>query len=244
MLRHLMLLEDNELERKWLEQYLSSRYSRSLQVRTVATLEEAQANLVDKGGVDIIVADMLLPDSADPFLTCTKLSQIAPGVPIIVTTGLEAGGSWEFDVTACDSVIGIVHKEDLKREPALIVPLLTKAVQRLVGADTVSVTVDRRITALHGLIQSAEDKIEAYIRQHSTSDSALAQQINSNEDKLDELLAILKGQIMPDGSINIGAMQRIVSLEDKWKRVHRAIMLLSGFLGAIATGVAINWFSR
>lgn len=84
---HVLLVEDNSGDARLLREMFSNESTGSFQLTHVLRLSEA-LSLLAKGGVDIVLLDMGLPDGHG-LDTVRRAHAIAPGVPLIVLTGLD-----------------------------------------------------------------------------------------------------------------------------------------------------------
>jgi signal transduction histidine kinase len=84
---HVLLVEDNAGDARLLQEMFSKEKAGSFQLTHLLRMSDAEAQL-KKGGVDIVLLDMGLPD-AHGIETIRRAYTVAPGVPMIVLTGLE-----------------------------------------------------------------------------------------------------------------------------------------------------------
>jgi signal transduction histidine kinase len=82
-----LLVEDNSGDARLLREMFSEEKTGSFQLTHVLHLSEA-LKLLAKGGVDIVLLDMGLPDGHG-LDTVRRARAVAPGVPVIVLTGLD-----------------------------------------------------------------------------------------------------------------------------------------------------------
>jgi signal transduction histidine kinase len=82
-----LLVEDNSGDARLLREMFSKESTGSFQLTHVLRLSEA-LSLLAKGGIDIVLLDMGLPDGHG-LDTVRRAHAIAPGVPLIVLTGLD-----------------------------------------------------------------------------------------------------------------------------------------------------------
>lgn len=82
-----------------------------LDIVVVRTMVDAKYKLQDKA-FDLIVADMLLPDSREPLETIKTLQKYANGVPIVALTG----SSIRDELTRVPGV-GVLDKNQYFRKP-------------------------------------------------------------------------------------------------------------------------------
>ncbi|MDX1632100.1 MAG: GGDEF domain-containing response regulator [Thermoanaerobaculia bacterium] len=83
-----LLLEDSRFEAKLIARVLSDSRHVEFEVEQVGTLREALARLHDHP-FDLILADLMLPDTTGGVRTVRRLVAAAPTVPIVVLTRLE-----------------------------------------------------------------------------------------------------------------------------------------------------------
>jgi signal transduction histidine kinase len=82
-----LLVEDNSADARLLREMFRKERPGSFQLTHVSSLGEALV-LLAKGGIDIVLLDLGLPDGRG-LDTVRRAHAIAPGVPLIVLTGLE-----------------------------------------------------------------------------------------------------------------------------------------------------------
>jgi signal transduction histidine kinase len=82
-----LLVEDNSGDARLLREMFSKESTDSFELTHVLRLSEA-LSLLAKGGIDIVLLDMGLPDGHG-LDTVRRAHAIAPGVPLIVLTGLD-----------------------------------------------------------------------------------------------------------------------------------------------------------
>ena len=82
-----LLVEDNSGDARLLREMFSNESAGSFELTHVLRLSEA-LSLLAKGGIDIVLLDMGLPDGHG-LDTVRRAHAIAPGVPLIVLTGLD-----------------------------------------------------------------------------------------------------------------------------------------------------------
>ena len=82
-----LLVEDNSADARLLREMFSKEPPGSFQLTHLMRLSEALTHLA-KGGVDIVLLDMGLPD-AHGLEPVQRALAVAPGVPVIVLTGME-----------------------------------------------------------------------------------------------------------------------------------------------------------
>ena len=83
----ILLIEDNPLEAELFTEFLADSGGVEFHVEHVPRLRLALERL-DKGGVDIVFLDFVLPDG-DGFQSLAKLRKYAPNLPVIMLTGLD-----------------------------------------------------------------------------------------------------------------------------------------------------------
>src|ERR1700680_1992361 len=82
-----LLVEDNAGDARLLREMFSKERPDSFELTHILRMSEAVAHLA-KGGVDIILLDMGLPDGHG-LDTVRRAHAVAPGIPVIVLTGLD-----------------------------------------------------------------------------------------------------------------------------------------------------------
>lgn len=84
----IMLVEDNPLHRRLIERLIAAGGRIPYEVETFERLEPALKRLADKGGIDVILLDLVLPGSQG-LDTLARVRGSAPEVPVVVLTGLD-----------------------------------------------------------------------------------------------------------------------------------------------------------
>ncbi len=84
---HILLVEDNSHDADLLQETLAA-VGASLEIRHVERLEQAIERLRQAAPVDVILLDLLLPDSMG-LATLQRVNSAAPHLPILVLTGTE-----------------------------------------------------------------------------------------------------------------------------------------------------------
>ncbi|HEX9284406.1 MAG TPA: response regulator, partial [Nitrospirales bacterium] len=82
-----LLIEDNPGDARLMREYLSDPAGASFELEHAGTLDQGLERL-SKGGVDLVLLDLSLPDSPMPE-TFQRAHACAPQVPIIVMSGLD-----------------------------------------------------------------------------------------------------------------------------------------------------------
>lgn len=85
---NLLLIEDDEIDRKTIFNYLKKKSDSNniFNLRSTTTLS-AGLDLLDKESIDLILVDLGLPDTLDPLDTVQKVTLNCNGVPAIVLSG-------------------------------------------------------------------------------------------------------------------------------------------------------------
>ena len=83
---NILLIEDNPMEARWTQQWLTHAKVGSFAVEWVERIRFALERL-DRGGIDIVLLDLNLPDSRGGLATFLTLHSHVPQVPIVVLTG-------------------------------------------------------------------------------------------------------------------------------------------------------------
>ena len=84
---HVLLVEDNALDALLFREMFSKEPPGTILMTHLVRMQDAEAQLA-KGGFDIVLLDMGLPD-AHGLDTIRRARAAAPGVPMIVLTGLD-----------------------------------------------------------------------------------------------------------------------------------------------------------
>ena len=100
--RTVLLVEDEALIRFLLAEEMVSR---GVAVVEAATGEEAQRELKNGRRIDLVVTDMRMPGPVDGLALCRWMSEHSAGVPVLVTSGLDAGGAGAFGNPAVFRVV-------------------------------------------------------------------------------------------------------------------------------------------
>lgn len=82
---HVLLIEDNAIDAKWVERGLNQSDSEKFTVHNVDTIDQV-SDFLDKNSVDVIVLDLNLPDS-NGWHTVVQIADSRPGTPIVVLSG-------------------------------------------------------------------------------------------------------------------------------------------------------------
>ncbi|MDI5934477.1 Glu/Leu/Phe/Val dehydrogenase dimerization domain-containing protein [Halomonas kalidii] len=83
----LLLIEDNPLHSRLVQQLLQADAQLQCEVEAVERLDEGLTRLA-KGNVDLVLLDLVLPDSQE-LETLWRVRLVAPQVPVIILTGLD-----------------------------------------------------------------------------------------------------------------------------------------------------------
>ncbi|GAA0560280.1 Glu/Leu/Phe/Val dehydrogenase dimerization domain-containing protein [Halomonas salifodinae] len=83
----LLLVEDNPLHSRLIQQLLKEDAQLRCEVEAVSTLAEGLTRLV-KGRIDLVLLDLVLPDSQE-LETLWRVRLVAPQVPVVILTGLD-----------------------------------------------------------------------------------------------------------------------------------------------------------
>src|SRR5574341_2677358 len=79
-----LLIEDNPGDARLIKEMLSEEKDISLEWKD--NLQDGLKRLAE-GGIDIVLLDLMMPDSIGGHYTFTKVQAQAPGIPIVVMTG-------------------------------------------------------------------------------------------------------------------------------------------------------------
>ncbi|HEV2129530.1 MAG TPA: Glu/Leu/Phe/Val dehydrogenase dimerization domain-containing protein, partial [Longimicrobiaceae bacterium] len=82
-----LLIEDNPIQTRLIQKLLGEATSPTFQVKTADRLQSGFERLAE-GGVDLVLLDLMLPDS-EGLETFVRFHAQAPEVPVIVQTGLD-----------------------------------------------------------------------------------------------------------------------------------------------------------
>src|SRR5712671_1526540 len=82
---HVLLIEDSRVDVMILERLLSEDRE-AFSFHTAGSMEDAIGRLRE-GGIQLVMTDLTLPDTQD-FQTLSALQAAAPGIPIIILSGL------------------------------------------------------------------------------------------------------------------------------------------------------------
>ena len=88
-----LLVEDDPVAAGLLQAQVRADTEADWELRLAGSLEEAFAALAD-AAVDVIALDLMLPDSGG-LETLERVRREAPGIPVVVLTGLEQDGLGE-----------------------------------------------------------------------------------------------------------------------------------------------------
>ncbi len=84
----ILLIEDNPGDARLVEEMLAEDKSISFELEWKNNLSEGLKRLAE-GGFDIVLLDLMMPDSIGGFYTFSKTQAQASGIPIVVMTGFE-----------------------------------------------------------------------------------------------------------------------------------------------------------
>src|ERR1700730_17333409 len=87
---NVLLIEDNSADAKLIREALTDKRFGPFQIEWVKNLSDGLERL-SKGGIEALLADLLLPDSQG-LETLDRLLLAAPRVPILVLSGLDDEG--------------------------------------------------------------------------------------------------------------------------------------------------------
>ena len=87
---NVLLIEDNSADAKLIREALTDKRFGPFQIEWVKNLSDGLERL-SKGGIEAVLADLLLPDSQG-IKTLDRILLAAPGVPILVISGLDDEG--------------------------------------------------------------------------------------------------------------------------------------------------------
>src|SRR5262245_31024410 len=83
-----LLIEDNPVHVKMLEQLLSESAIPGFDVHTAGKLSDGLDRIGTNGNVDVVLLDLILPDSED-LETFARVHAKAPNLPVVILTGLD-----------------------------------------------------------------------------------------------------------------------------------------------------------
>src|SRR5215510_3174617 len=83
-----LLIEDNTVHVKMLEQLLAESAAPSFDVHTAGKLSDGLDRIGTNGNVDVVLLDLILPDSED-LETFARVHAKAPNLPVVILTGLD-----------------------------------------------------------------------------------------------------------------------------------------------------------
>ncbi len=120
-----LLIEDDDLDAKLVKYRLQEDSEHEYDLETVTTLESA-CGRIELGDIDVILADLSLPDSSDRISTLHILTSKALNIPIVVLTGY-SDFSFELD-SVRRGIQDYVVKDQVTRH--LLVRAILHAVER------------------------------------------------------------------------------------------------------------------
>lgn len=120
-----LLVEDDDLDARLVECRLNEDAEYEFQLETVRTLESA-CNRIAQGNIDVILADLSLPDSDDRTSTLKTLTHQAADVPIVVLSGY-SDMSFELDSVRV-GIQDYIVKDHVTRH--LLVRVILHAIER------------------------------------------------------------------------------------------------------------------
>ena len=83
-----LLIEDNPVHVKMLEQLLAESAAPSFDVHTAGKLSDGLDRIGTNGNVDVVLLDLILPDSED-LETFARVHARAPNLPVVILTSLD-----------------------------------------------------------------------------------------------------------------------------------------------------------
>src|SRR5262245_2686495 len=83
-----LLIEDNPVQAKMMEQLLKESSSPAFDVHIAGRLSDGLEQIHSKTGVDVILLDLVLPDSED-LETFARVHATAPDLPVVILTGID-----------------------------------------------------------------------------------------------------------------------------------------------------------
>src|ERR1700694_1520840 len=87
---NVLLIEDNSADAKLIREALTDKRFGPFQIEWVKNLSDGLERL-SKGGIEAVLADLLLPDSQG-IKTLDRILLAVPGVPILVISGFGVEG--------------------------------------------------------------------------------------------------------------------------------------------------------
>ena len=169
-----LLVEDSPTCAQLVQEMLSSQQDQPFEIVWVETLRSAVDQL-NGGGIDVILLDLLLPDSAgsDTFL---NVHSHAPGIPIVVLTG--TGNEHEGIIAVSKGAQDYVMKWDFDGR------LLARAIRYAIERQNLTLKLQEsrsEVNKLTGLLpmcahckkikddQGYWNAVEKYISEHSSA---------------------------------------------------------------------------
>ena len=148
---NILLIEDNPGDARLINEYLSD--SRHLNFNlTVAERLSKGIEYIEQELIDIILLDLKLPDS-EGLATFTKISEVAPSIPIIVLTGLD-------DETTAVSAVKMGAQDYLvkdKVEEEILERAIRYAIERKRAEEEHQKLLEQRIRSL-AIIEAQENE--------------------------------------------------------------------------------------
>src|SRR5262249_23262525 len=83
-----LLIEDNPVHSKMMEQLLAESSVPRFDVDTAGKLSDGLDRIGTNGNVDVVLLDLILPDSED-LETFARVHAKAPNLPVVILTGLD-----------------------------------------------------------------------------------------------------------------------------------------------------------
>src|SRR5262245_32780081 len=83
-----LLIEDNPVHVKMLEQLLAESHVPGFDVHTAGKLSDGLDRIGTNGDVDVVLLDLILPDSED-LETFARVHAKAPNLPVVILTSLD-----------------------------------------------------------------------------------------------------------------------------------------------------------
>src|SRR5262249_27043371 len=85
---NVLLIEDNPVHRTMMERLLAELSAPSFEVYCAEKLSDGLDRISNNGSFDIVLLDLVLPDSED-LETFARVHAKAPNLPVVILTGLD-----------------------------------------------------------------------------------------------------------------------------------------------------------
>jgi DNA-binding response OmpR family regulator len=168
-----LLVEDNSGDARLLREMFGKEKAGSFELTHVLRLSEA-LSLLAQGGTDIVLLDMGLPDGHG-LDTVRRARAIAPGVPLIVLTGLD------------DEVLAAEAMKEGAQDYLIKGQIESRALPRALRHAIERYRMQRETDLIHGEVRARTDELKqvnAQLRAQITARDAAERELRTNNQHL------------------------------------------------------------